>query len=241
MRKIVFSFLLLLCPFLASQSKEARSVRGPAQQPRIFLRTNDVDCDSGRFKTRLARELRRNGATLVDAADIADIIVSAAVIFGSRPLQLKSTSVDVTIKARGGAPFTTTTQWRSAADSADGQEIAKTVRQNISDYGSPAKTVHLESGEGVDAAAIREELKKNGYRLVEAEAELTVQVVVKAKPVDDEEDFATVRYEIRDRRTGLPYAQDIITKSDPHTYAEPLDVLASSAIEVAKRVPAKRR
>ena len=232
MRVILFALLILNAPPILSQSKLAIS------PSKVFVKANDIDCDTDRFRLRMVRELKSHGLVIVEKPSDADFILFAALEHGSRPVKLAKAKINVTLTRRGGTPFTSTTTWSSTTSDGFDDEVQKTAAKNVVELQAAIHTVKVGAVIGTERKGLTDYLSQQGYHLVDSDPDVSMDVRAEKNDVTEEEEFATVRYEVRNP-AGELYATGNRTSTDAHFYVEPIDVIASVAIQAAKAVPAK--
>jgi hypothetical protein len=230
--RILLALLLLATPALFAQTK-------PTPPPsKVFVKANDIDCDTDRFRSRMVRQLKSHGLVIAEKESEADFLLLAALEHGVRPIPLIKAKISVSLTRRGGTPFTTTTTWSSTvvSPSAFTDQVQETAAKNIVELGTPVHTVQIGQVDGIEGQPLREHIAKQGYQLVDADADVTMSVKAVKADATEEEDFAISHFEIR-TRNGELYTRGNMTSSDPHFYQEPVDVIASVAMKTADNVP----
>ena len=230
--RILLALLLFATPTLFAQTK---SIPSPSK---VFVKANDVDCETDRFRSRIVRQLKTRGLIIVDKEDQADFVLMAALEHGTRPVTLVKAKIDVTLKRKSATPFTTTTSWSANVSDADHleAEAQQTAAKNIMEMGEPVRSVQITDVTGIDRAALAAFLGKQGYKVVESGADLTLSMKVEKTNAIEEEDFANSRFSVSNP-AGDSFNSEA-TVSDPHIYEVPVDVVASVAIKTANGVPA---
>jgi hypothetical protein len=232
MRTVFLALLVLGASPIFAQNKQSQPLS------KVFVKANDIDSDTDRFRLRMIRELKNLGLIVVEKPSDADFILIAALQHGTRPNKLERAKIDVTLTRRDGNPFTTTTTWSSASAEGFESEVQKIAAKNIVELEAPIHTVTIDSVVGVNRKALAEYVANQGYRLVDSDADLAMSVKGEKNEASGEEDFASVQFEVRNQAGDL-YSSGTETASDPHFYFEPLDVIASVAIKTAKNVPVR--
>ena len=225
--------LLLLTNPLSAQTKQ------PQPPPsKVFVKANDVDCETDRFRSRIVRQLKSRGLVVVDKQSDADFILLAELQHGTRPTTLTKMKVDVTLTRRDGNPFTTTTNWKSTTTSQSSyeEEVQKTAVKNIAELQALIKTVQIRDVIGVDRKALMNYVSQKGFRLVNSDADVMMSLKVEKNNVTEEEDYATVQTKVINSADDT-YGGGNFTSSDAHFYFEPIDVIAAVAIKAADTVP----
>lgn len=213
-------------------------VRPQTRPTRIFVQANDIDCESGRFLARAKRLLTNRGFEIAEKTASADFLLIADIEHGSRPIELQSAALDVALAQPNQKPFTTTTIWRAQSREGMEAEAIKTVVKNITEFGIAVRKLSIKTVDGVPIESLTKELQAGGYTVVESGADLTLEVRLSVKPVTEDEDFATGRFELR-LPSNQVIGRDQKTVTDPHIYEVPVDVVSLLATEIIKTLPAK--
>jgi hypothetical protein len=228
----------LFAAALLSSFPISAQVHSQTRPTRIFVQANDIDCESGRFLARAKRLLMNRGFEVVEKANFADFVLVTDIQHGLRPIELHGASLDVVVGQPTHKPFTTTTTWRAQTTDGMQEEAFKTVLKNIGEFGNEGRKLSIKAVEGVSLEPLAKELQRSGYSIVEDAADLTLEVHLSVKPITEDEDFATGRFELR-LPSNQVIGRDQKTVTDPHIYEVPVDVVSLLASEIIRTIPAK--
>jgi hypothetical protein len=230
--------------FLASTSISAAVAQtaprnGVPIGSRVTIKLPDTDCDSGRFKARLARALQDRGLVITDNDSEAQFVLAATLKVGTRKAEATDVALTVSLKQRQQkTPTTIQTDIKALPDEQIIPETARAVSDNVAGLGSSVHTVALTAPDELRVAIVQD-LQQRSISIADdsVHADAVVDVKEKAIKSPHDQDVVDFTFQLTNPRAKRVVAVYSGSKVDPGMYVEPLDIVAGAALEVARQVP----
>jgi hypothetical protein len=235
----ICAWLVLSAHVGVSQTKKPLELLLVPKGSKILVRMADSDCESHRFKSRLERELEKRGLVPIHEPD--EFNYELRVSFQGRNTEgsVETVALKQLYKEKHNAPENTVNaSWGSIPREDRTHLMSNSVVEEISSWKDRVHTVYIAESPDDLRNEVGSRLEASGYRLsaTSENADLTVRLF----PTITEEIKAQQRmdytFQVAERNTKAVLYSKTGYKIDPGVYAEPLDLVAGSAIEIAKGI-----